>query len=81
MKHWLSEVQWEKVYKAETANDKANVFQNFLEAKFNECFPKKTIEVANNDQPWFTSKLKELDRKKRIYDKKQTFTNGIWQNQ
>ena len=42
----------------------------FLVSKFNEYFPKKKIKISNDDQPWITKKLKDLDRqRKRVYHK------------
>ena len=60
--------EWQSVDEANTANEKASIFQNLLLDNYNEYFPKKTIKVTNEDQPWFTKKLKKLDRqRKRIY--------------
>ena len=70
MKKWLIEEEWQSVLEANTANEKAILFQNLLEAKYNEYFPKKTINVSSDDQPWFNQNLKKLDRpRKRIYSK------------
>ena len=70
MKRWLAEEKWESVLDAKTANEKTEAFENLFKDKYNECFPKKTIKVANDDQPWFTPKLKDLDRsRKRLYHK------------
>lgn len=68
MKGWLAEEKWESVLHAETANEKTELFENMFKDKYNEYFPKKIIKVANDDQPWFTPKLKDLDRiRKRLY--------------
>ena len=70
MKNWLVGEKWESVLNAKTANEKVEVFENIFKEKYNEFFPKKTIKVAGDDQPWFTPKLKDLDRiRKRIYHK------------
>ena len=64
MTQWLMDEDWQSVADANTADEKGIIFQNILEAKYNEYFPKKTIKVSNDDQPWFTQKLKQLDRQK-----------------
>ena len=49
-------------------NFKADFLQNTLMSKFNEIFPQKSIRVSEDDEPWFTEKLKVLDRsRKREY--------------
>ena len=70
MKHWLIQEDWTDVLEADSANKKAEIFQNTLASKYNEFFPKKSIKVSNDDQPWITQKLKDLDRhRKRVYHK------------
>ena len=70
IKQWLMDEDWHSVAEAKTADEKAILFQNILEAKYNGFFPKKPIKVSNDDQPWFTQNLKQLDRhRKRIYSK------------
>ena len=49
MKNWLVGEKWESVLNAKTGNVKAEDLK-----KCNECFPKKKIKVADDDQPWFT---------------------------
>ena len=61
---------WEQVYKAESAHDKAAIFQQLLLQALEEFFPQKIWKVNSDDQPWISHKLKVLDRKrKRIYRK------------
>ena len=70
MKNWLMVEDWKEVTHAKTANKKADNFQKIFRNKFDECFPKKTIKMSNEDQPWMTQKLKKLDRqRKRTYHK------------
>ena len=72
MKNWLSGEDWKTVSNAKTSNDKANTFQDIMVTKYKEFFPIKIIKVTNDDQPWISQKLKQLDRKqKRIYNKNQ----------
>ena len=65
MKLWLMGEKWENVHSAETANRKAEEFQETFSNKYTEFFPKKLIKVTNEDQPWITQKLKKLDRQRR----------------
>ena len=68
MQEWLLDFDWKEVYEAETADNKAEKFQKILVQKVDTFFPIKTRKVCNDDQPWFTFKLKKLDRqRKRVY--------------
>ena len=70
MKNWFMDQNWEQVYKAESAHDKAAIFQQLLLQALEEFFPQKIRKVNSDDQPWISHKLKVLDRKrKRIYRK------------
>ena len=70
MKEWFVDQTWEEVFKAETAHEKAELFQNILLKVLDEIFPERTRKISNDDQPWITHRLKVLDRKrKRIYRK------------
>ena len=40
MKLWLMEEDWKNVADAETANKKADIFQDSLTSQYNKCFPK-----------------------------------------
>ena len=68
MQEWLLDFDWKEVYEAETADNKAEKFQKILVQKVDTFFPIKTRKVCNDDQPWFTFKLKKLDsQRKRVY--------------
>ena len=55
---------------AESAHQKAELFQNSLLQKLDEIFPLKTRKIQSDDQPWINFKLKQIDRKrKRVYHK------------
>ena len=76
LKDWIIDQTWEKVYNAQSAHDKAQIFQNILVDKLNKFFPEKTRKIASDDQPWLSFKLKQLDRKrKRIYRKERRSEN------
>ena len=76
MKNWLIDYQWDEVYSAESAHDKAKIFQNILLEKLDEIFPEKTRKINSDDQPWVSFKLKQLDRRrKRLYRKERKSEN------
>ena len=70
MRDWFMNKSWDKVYAAESAHDKAQIFQNMLIESLNQIFPEKIRKISSDDSPWITHKLKILDRKrKRIFNK------------
>ena len=70
MRNWCIDQSWEEVYQAETAHEKARVFQNMSLKVLDEIFPEKIRRVSSDDQAWITHKLKMLDRRrKRLFHK------------
>ena len=70
MKEWFVDQSWERVHQAETAHEKAAIFQQMLLLTLDEIFPEKIRKINSDDQAWISHKLKVLDRKrKRIYHK------------
>ena len=70
------EQNWDQVFKADSAHEKAQIFQDLILSKFNECFPHKMRKINSDDQPWVTHKVKLLDRKrKRLYHKERRSEN------
>ena len=68
MKDWFIDQTWDQVYQAESANDKAKIFQDTLIKALDQIFPEKIRNVSSDDQPWISHRLKVLDRKrKRIF--------------
>ena len=69
--YWLSQQNWSDFYKTENVNEKAVYLHQTLLNKFHEIFPLKQIKMSNDDKPWFTDKLKKLDRlRKREFFKR-----------
>ena len=61
MKEWFIDQTWDQVFKAESAHQKAEIFQQILD---------ETRKVQSDDQPFITQKLKQMDRKrKRVFNK------------
>ena len=79
MRDWFIDFTWEDVFKAESAHQKAQNFQNILLKKLDEFFPEKTRKISSDDQPWVTHKLKQLDRRrKRLFHRERRSEN--WKN-
>ena len=67
---WIKTQKWESVMGVTTAHEKANNLQNLLLENLDKFLPQKTIRICSEDQPWFSSKLKKVDRRqKREYTK------------
>ena len=48
----------------------AELFQNVMLENYERCFPTKTLKVCEEDRPWVSVELKNLDRKvKREFSK------------
>ena len=62
---WIKNQTWETVLSAEGAHDKARIFQNLLLEKMNFFLPEKVIKMSSDDKPWYSQKLKQMDRKKK----------------
>ena len=56
---------WDNVYNAETAHEKATTFHKEVMQIVNEIAPEKYKNISSDDQPWFDDALKILDRKRR----------------
>ena len=64
---------------AETAHEKASIFQNMLMKGLDEFFPEKNWKITSDDQPWISHKLKTMDRKrKRIFRRERK--SAKWKN-
>ena len=50
--------------KAETAHEKAYIFQNILLEKLNDFLPEKIVNFTSEDQVWVTPEIKDIARKK-----------------
>ena len=67
---WVKMQNWEEVYGATTAHEKAEKLQQMLFENLDKYLPTKTIKICSEDQAWFTTELKKLDRRcKREYSK------------
>ena len=58
--NWFMEQTWDQVFQAETANEKANIFQQLLLKALEDFLPEKIRKVCSEDQVWITHKLEQL---------------------
>ena len=56
---------WKEIYEAPDIDKKAALFQSMIYDSYCKIFHKKEIQVREDDRPWFTEKLKHLNRKKK----------------
>ena len=67
---WIEKQTWESVLNATTAHQKAEKLQNLMLENLNKFLPLKTVKICSEDDVWYNSKLKKIDRKqKREYTK------------
>ena len=70
---WITGYNWHSVYRCTDVHMKAELLQDILMCKYHECFPLKTLKLCEDDDPWVTNKIKELDRlQKREFYKNQS---------
>ena len=62
---WITSYNWHSVYRCTDLHNKAELLQDILMSKYYECFPLKTIKLCDDDDPWVTSMVKQLDRAQR----------------
>ena len=63
--NWIKEQNWQNVYDATTAHEKAYIFQAELLNKLNDFLPEKLTTFSSDDQVWMTPELKQLDRRRK----------------
>ena len=67
---WIQEQDWKDVIEEESIDKKAENLHKIVMDKLNEVCPEKDRKISSDDDPWFTDKLKKLQRKKkRIFRK------------
>ena len=69
-KQWLLSEDWSELYQIETAHEKADYLHSKLMLALDKFLPLKTLKLRQDDQPWVTKEIKDLDRRcKREYSK------------
>ena len=64
MQDWITKEEWLDVSLELSAHKKMEILQRRLLQKYYEFFPEKTTTITSDDQPFFTSKLGKLRRRK-----------------
>ena len=62
---WVSSYEWNEVFGAVTASEKAYIFQKILIEKYDHFFPEKVVKFRENDAPWVTQEVRTLDRQRK----------------
>ena len=63
--NWITHHNWEEVYEATSAHEKASVLQDTLLKMVDKFLPEKVSKFTSVDQVWITSEIKEIGRQKR----------------
>ena len=63
MGRWIQTQSWLEIYQCPDVSQKAEVLQNLMKQKLDECLPTKTIKISSTDKPWVNQQVKDLDRK------------------
>ena len=72
MGEWIQQQSWQDIYRCQDLNTKAEILQNMMKQKLDEFLPTKVMKVTDDDKPWVTQQVKDLDRKcKREFYKHQ----------
>ena len=62
---FISTYAWEDIYNCKTADQKVDIFHNFIKNTLDSFFPEKKIKKSPFDKKWFTPTLKIIHRKKQ----------------
>ena len=77
-RQWLDSETWQQLYQLETAHEKSEYFHSKLLEYMDFYLPEKTIQIREDDRPWASGEMKEIDRnRKREYNRKKSLQNGI----
>ena len=68
---WVNGFNRKHIFDAKSAHEKAEILQNLMLQKLNCFLPEKEVKFTSEDQPWVTTEIKEISRrKKREFSKK-----------
>ena len=56
---------WQKMKDLENTHEQAQYLHSLLVNKFNEIIPEKSRTISSDDQPWYTEKLKHMNKEKK----------------
>ena len=65
LRRWIEVQDWTENLLEGSADEKAELLLSQMRTALNRFLPEKVIRIASDDQPWFTDRLKKLDRRRR----------------
>ena len=65
MGRWLQKQTWEEIYGCLDAHEMAEQLQNMLIDSLDKFLPMKTVKFTNDDEPWVTKEIKDIDKKRK----------------
>ena len=65
MGSWIVRQSWQELYQCKDVNSKAELLQNLMKQKLDEFLPTKVMKLTDDDKPWVTQQVKDLDRKSK----------------
>ena len=57
---------WQNIKESSNAHEQAFLFHSHIVDICNKVIPEKTRSISSDDQPWYTEKLKTLNKKKKL---------------
>ena len=60
--NWIENYDFKEIYECQDGDMMADKFQNTLFEKYIDCFPEKILKVCDEDKPWISAEIKQLDR-------------------
>ena len=81
MQTWIDKENWSEISRETSAHKKMELLQTILLGKYQEYFPEKSKTIRSDDQPFYTSKLENLKRRKsREFHKRRKSNKWIIMN-
>ena len=65
MGQWIQKQTWQEIYECLNAHEMADKLQTLLLDSMDKFLPMKTVKFTDDDDPWVTKEIKDLDRKKK----------------
>ena len=67
LKDAISNLSWTSLFKAETCQDKFELFSDTVDSLIDTYLPYHSVKSNNNDQPWITDKFRYLIKRRQFY--------------
>ena len=65
LKSYFKCEQWQSIIESTSAHEQAHLFHSQLVKKCDQIIPEKKKIISSDDQPWYTERLKKLNKKKK----------------